>query len=166
MNDAAERKESIKSGSCGAVATGLGYAFVAPSISWCARSGLSIPLHPFDFDLNFLVQVAIAATGGFLFGMTYRYIIRTDRNHHLKSGAVLAFGLVRGLARVQVTRLELVEMVINGVMVLESLLVFAIARYTLDYALSLGWILPFEIAVRRQPSSALSLSRSVVGDAE
>jgi hypothetical protein len=68
--------------------------------------------------------------------MTYRYIIRTDRNHHLKSGAVLAFGLVRGLAQVEVTDFALDRLLLNGVLVVESLLVFAIARYALDYALA------------------------------
>jgi hypothetical protein len=32
-----------------------------------------------------------------LFGVTYRYIIQEDSNPQLKAGAVLAFGLVRGL---------------------------------------------------------------------
>jgi hypothetical protein len=144
MNNSIERLESIKAGSCGAIAAGIGYGAVAIGVDWFARSGMFNSLPTLTFDLNTLVQLAIAATGGFLFGMTYRYIIRTDRNHHLKSGAVLAFGLVRGLAQVEVTDFALDRLLLNGVLVVESLLVFAIARYALDYALAVRWIAPFK----------------------
>jgi hypothetical protein len=144
MNNSIERLESIKAGSCGAISAGIGYGAVAIGVDWFARSGISASLPTLTFDLNTLVQLAIAATGGFLFGMTYRYIIRTDRNHHLKSGAVLAFGLVRGLAQVEVTDFALDRLLLNGVLVVESLLVFAIARYALDYALAVRWIAPFK----------------------
>jgi hypothetical protein len=144
MNNRIERLESIKAGICGAMAAGIGYSLVTMGMGWLAIGGLFPDLPTLNLDLNALVQLGIAATGGFLFGMTYRYIIRTDRNHHLKSGAVLAFGLVRGLAQVKVTGLEWAEIMLNGLIVVDSLLVFAIARYSLDYALSVRWILPFK----------------------
>jgi hypothetical protein len=144
MNNSIERLESIKAGSCGAISAGIGYGVVTIGMGWLMQGGLVRDFPVFDVGLNSLVQIAIAATGGFLFGMTYRYIIRTDRNHHLNSGAVLAFGLVRGLSQVEVTGLGITEMLMNGLVVLESLLVFAIARYSLDYALSERWIAPFK----------------------
>ena len=36
-----------------------------------------------------------------LFGVTYRYIIRSDKNPQLKAGGILAFGLVRGLTQIE-----------------------------------------------------------------
>jgi hypothetical protein len=92
---------------------------------------------------------------GFLFGVTYRYIIRTDRNDHLNSGAVLAFGLVRGLAQVDGSKFELSQLWLDGIILAQSILLFSIARYAIDYALAQGWILPF--AQHRQD---LSIDRS------
>ena len=94
------------------------------------------------------MAVAIAGASGFLFGVTYRYVIRRDRNPHLNSGAVLAFGLVRGLAQVDTT----LGGVLDGttsvltlvVMVLESIVLFAVAGRMLDWAMARDWIKPFE----------------------
>ena len=52
-------------------------------------------------DNNTLVETAVSLAGVlvscFLFGLTYRYIVRRDlENTNLKAGAVAAFGLVRG----------------------------------------------------------------------
>ena len=52
-------------------------------------------------DNNTLVETALSLAGVlvscFLFGLTYRYIVRRDlENTNLKAGAVAAFGLVRG----------------------------------------------------------------------
>ena len=44
----------------------------------------------------------IALLSVFLFGVTYRYIVRTDENPQLQSGAVMAFSMARGLAQVDV----------------------------------------------------------------
>lgn len=44
---------------------------------------------------------AIAFFSGLLFGVTYRYLIRSDKNPQLKAGGVLAFGLVRGLTQIE-----------------------------------------------------------------
>lgn len=101
-------------------------------------------LHVTD-SLTLAVSGAIAWLSGFLFGITYRYVIRTDQNSHLQEGAVLAFGLVRGLGQVDVglkfQQSLLWPFVVLGV---ESILLFAIARFTLDWAISNGWVRPFK----------------------
>jgi hypothetical protein len=93
--------------------------------------------------VNLLVRVAIAFFSGFLFGVTYRYVIRDDKNPHLKSGAVLAFGLVRGLAPVEVEQNLTDSFWVLSVLGVESILYFAIARFTLDWAMHHKWVKPF-----------------------
>ncbi len=137
MNDRVERIESVKAGSLSGIAAGIGYGVIV-TIDRSILGGHSLPL------ISLGLEMAIAIAGGCLFGVTYRYIIRTDRNDHLNSGAVLAFGLVRGLAQVDVRGLEPVQILSNGAVVVESILLFTIARYLLDYALSVRWIAPFK----------------------
>jgi hypothetical protein len=145
MHNRVERIESVKAGSLSGIAAGIGYGAIAildrllsQTASSSTFGGHSLPL----FSLG--LELAIAIAGGFLFGVTYRYIIRTDRNDHLNSGAVLAFGLVRGLAQVDVRELEPNRILTDGVGVVESILLFMIARYAIDYALSVRWISPFK----------------------
>jgi hypothetical protein len=136
MHDRLERIESIKAGSLGGIAAGIvdGLTILAD------RDLLSI--YPKSL-LSLGLEVAIAIVSGFLFGVTYRYIIRTDRNNHLNSGAVLAFGLVRGLARVNVDAFDLSQVWSDGLIIFKSVMMLAIARYAIDYALNAGWVLPF-----------------------
>jgi hypothetical protein len=137
MHDRVERIESVKAGSLSGIAAGIGYGTIV-MFDRLVLGGHLLPL------VSLGLELAIAIAAGFLFGVTYRYIIRTDRNSHLNSGAVLAFGLVRGLAQVDVGGLELTQILTNGVVVVESVLLFTIARYTLDYALMSRWIAPFK----------------------
>jgi hypothetical protein len=137
MHDRVERIESVKAGSLSGIAAGIAYGTI-DSLDRLRLGGYSPPL------ISLISELAIAIAAGFLFGVTYRYIIRTDRNSHLNSGAVLAFGLVRGLAQVDVGGLEPIQMFENGLVVLESVLLFAIARAAIDYALSVKWIAPFK----------------------
>ena len=136
MNDKVERIESVKAGSLGGITAGIGYVSIAmlevPILSEYSRLSIGLGL-----------AAAISIVTGFLFGITYRYIIRTDRNDHLNSGAVLAFGLVRGLAQIDVSKFELSQIWLDGSIVAESILLFSIARYTIDRALVAGWVLPF-----------------------
>jgi hypothetical protein len=131
-----EHIESVKAGSLSGVAAGIvdGMTILVGRSIWheYSRSLLSLGL-----------EVAIAIVCGFLFGVTYRYIIRTDRNDHLNSGAVLAFGLVRGLAQLDVNEFTLSQVWMDCLIVGKSIFMFAIAQYTLDYALNSSWILPF-----------------------
>jgi hypothetical protein len=136
MQDRLERIESIKAGSLSGLTAGIAYGAIELAERWL---GTSAPASIFNFGTT----ATIAIASGFLFGVTYRYIIRTDRNDHLNSGAVMAFGLVRGLARVNLDRLDLVQIELAGIDVIKSIILFAIARFALDFALQAAWIAPF-----------------------
>jgi hypothetical protein len=146
MHDKVERIESIKAGSLGGLAAGISYGLII-TIDQLILSTHSQSL------ISLCLETAIAIVTGFLFGVTYRYVIRTDRNDHLNSGAVLAFGLVRGLAQIDLSAFELAQVVMDGVIVGKSILLFAIARYVIDRALAANWVLPFA-----QHSQDLSIS--------
>jgi hypothetical protein len=136
MQDRLERIESVKAGSLGGIVAGISYGLtIAIEQSILSSSSKSL--------VSLGLEVAIAIVSGFLFGVTYRYIIRADRNDHLNSGAVLAFGLVCGLASVDTDKLELAQVWMDGLIVGKSIFMFAIARYAIDYALAANWILPF-----------------------
>jgi hypothetical protein len=93
--------------------------------------------------LDWIILLGIAAISGFLFGITYRYIIRNDRNSHLQDGAVLAFGIVRGLALVQGWASLSDDLLFLGWLFGKSLIGFAIARFSLDLAIARKLIEPF-----------------------
>jgi hypothetical protein len=133
MNDAVERIESIKVGT---------YGGIAAAIAHTAIGAISDKFGFWAIDRLSLVSIAIAAASGCLFGIAYRYIIRSDRNDHLNSGAVLAFGLVRGLAQVDSSALTIAQTIANIAVVGASLLLITIVRYAIDYALWVGWISP------------------------
>lgn len=141
----AERIESLKAGTLGALSLTLAYSIIVVVNSLVlveqfeALAALQITT-PFTL----LVRVAIAWLSGFLFGLTYRYVIRDDKNPHLKAGAVLAFGLVRGLAPVEVEQNLTDAFWLLGVLGIESILCFAIARLALDWAIQRHWIKPFK----------------------
>ncbi|WP_204139806.1 hypothetical protein [Halomicronema sp. CCY15110] len=98
----AERIESAKVAIAGGLVAGfIGLAWLLLSryaqaeVSWAGlRGGWSLA------NLTLLVNGEIAALSGSLFALTYRYAIRQDDNPQLRSGVVLAFTLVRGLAEV------------------------------------------------------------------
>lgn len=106
------------------------------------------------------ISGAIATLAGFLFGVTYRYVIRQDPNPHLKSGAVLAFGLVRGLAQVDAGLRLGDSAAVVLVLLVESLLLFAIARLALDGAIQAGWVRPFGAVGSNAESLAQPLAQS------
>ena len=133
-----ERIESIKGGITAAVAfaiVDLGIVLVNTFTSGVSNFNL-IPVYSLE---DWLVRAIIAVSTGFLFGVTYRYIIRSDKNSHLQDGAVLAFGLVRGLALVEGKTISLLLVLL----IIESIISFAIARSVLDFALSRKLIKPF-----------------------
>ncbi|MGA7932336.1 MAG: hypothetical protein WCA35_02030 [Kovacikia sp.] len=139
-----ERVESIKAGILGALAAGLvfGVAILMNRLltpDFQPLAGMFIEMD----RLNWLLSGAIALLSGFLFGITYRYIIRQDENPHLRSGAVLAFGLVRGMAQIDTgwtVQKNLLPFIVLG---LESLLLFVAARMLLDLAFHQSWVKPF-----------------------
>jgi hypothetical protein len=137
-----ERIESVKAGLIGAGAFTL-TALVLLIVQGLVRDFI------LQLNTNFEViswilgiELAIGAVSGFLFGVTYRYIIRSDRNSHLQDGAVLAFGLVRGLALVE-RNLVLSELLSLAGLVLQSIVCFAIVRLILDLAIARKLIKPF-----------------------
>jgi hypothetical protein len=83
--------------------------------------------------------------------VNYRYAIRTDTNPQLKSGVVLAFGLVRAFGQLDAgwffeagkmpVAQQLLPFVVRSV---ESVLLFAIAGFVLDWAKGRSWIKPFD----------------------
>lgn len=130
-----ERIESVKAGilSGGAFTLAYGVVLLVHHYTWTVT--------PEGFNLLF--KVAIAFVSGFLFGVTYRYIVRTEQNSHLKDGAVLAFGLVRGLGTTEVSQFLSQDIWVLGIVGVESLLCFAVARFFLDLALQYHWVKPF-----------------------
>lgn len=138
--DANERLESIKAGTVAAVSVTLAYVLVTlvNNLLLAERFDTLARLQTDSINLPF--GVASALISGFLFGVTYRYIIREDTNSHLNDGAVLAFGLVRGLARMEAG----LNLWLCGIFGIESIIMFAIARFTLDVAIRQSWIKPFK----------------------
>jgi hypothetical protein len=138
---AQERWESLK---VGLVSGAIGFAgeAVAP---WGASG------------FNLLINLAIAAVSGFLFGPTYRYIVRHDNNAHLRSGAVGAFGLVRGLALLQGETGPLLRLwsqqhwaelalTVGGTLG-QSLGTFLVSRWLIDWGSDRGWLQRFPMAI-------------------
>lgn len=140
----AERIESLKAGTLAAVSSGA--AFAAFAVANREILAIQFPFTTLSatvFSPNLLISGTIASFAGFLFGVTYRYIVREDQNPHLKSGAVLAFGLVRGLAQVDAGFNLQGTLWPFGLLAVESIVLFAIARLSLDAALQQQWIKPF-----------------------
>ena len=139
----AERWQSLKAGAFGAIAAALIFGMVLQlntllTAQFPDLTGL-LTVHS---GLTVIVSGAIAKFSGFLFAVTYRYVVRQDHNPHLRSGAVGAFGLVRGLAIAEISW-QTVSPWVLGLFLLESFALFGGIRIVLDWALSRGWILPF-----------------------
>ncbi|NJM95920.1 MAG: hypothetical protein HC800_00720 [Phormidesmis sp. RL_2_1] len=123
------RQESIKAGLLGSIAITF-----AASLAWAITFVLALPLALPNTPLEWLVNLAVALSSGFFFGVTYRYIVRQDDNLHLGSGAVGAFALVRSLAQIEATWHDTFTILPWLLLTGESFLWFATARYTLDWA--------------------------------
>ncbi len=128
-----ERIESVKAGYLGGMAFTVAYVLI-----------LAINYTTWDVSVadvvSLGVKVAIAFISGFLFAVTYRYIIRTDKNGHLKDGAVLAFGLVRGLVPVELSSDVFHHWGQLAILGIESIICFMVARVCLEFAFHRGWI--------------------------
>ncbi len=121
-----ERLESLKVGLLGAVGFTSIYLFF-------------LCLHYFFLQqpTSFLatwIQIGVAALSGFLFAVTYRYVIRNDKNPHLKDGAVAAFSLVRGLVPLQSASALTAGTLELCLFLGESFVCFLMTRYLLDLA--------------------------------
>lgn len=143
---AQERIESLKAASltglvAGATAMLLLLTHRSSELDW-ARALASVMTSGLS-GLAFWVGTAIATLSGSLFGITYRYAVRGNENPQLKSGVVLAFGLVRGLAQVDVGSALAQQGWPFLAAVAESLLLFGTAGLFLDLALHQQWVKPF-----------------------
>ncbi len=140
-----ERLQSLKAGVLGGFCLFLAYLITSLLNSLVLTEHFSAlnSLNIQSLDWHFLLSGSFVTFSGFLFGVTYRYIIRQDQNPHLKSGGVLAFGLVRGLTQIDVGVTFASTIVPLIVMATESVFWFAIAAIALDTALQQGWIKAF-----------------------
>lgn len=139
----AERVESVKAGIFSALSVAIAFTFMALVNRLILASGFEPLAGLQTSSVSGLLSGAMAIVTGLLFGITYRYIIRQDQNSHLKSGAVLAFGLVRGLAQIDVGVTSRGVLLPFVVLAIESVLLFAIARIMLDWTMTQGWLRPF-----------------------
>lgn len=119
-----ERIESLKVGGIAAL------AFAIPSLFFLwvhvAFLGESLTV------LTGLARLAGGLISGFLFGVTYRYLVRDDGNPHLRDGAVAAFSLVRGIVPVQLSEDFVGDGLRLGLFLGESFVCFAICRAAID----------------------------------
>lgn len=135
MGRRAERWESLKASGIGALATTL----TAIALAILADPAVGHHLAPGALAPAWVVDWAIAGLAGALFGLTTRYAQREDRNGHLTSGTVLAFGLVRGLAQTEAATL-LTQPLTLLYPVGTSLLLFAVAQLALEGAIAASWL--------------------------
>ncbi|WP_407883330.1 hypothetical protein [Scytonema sp. NUACC26] len=141
----AERIESLKAGFLGCLCLAIAF-FITALVNSSLAKYFNI-LSTFSLntvDLRWFISAGIAAFCGLLFGVTYRYIIRSDKNFQLKSGGVLAFGLVRGLTQLDIglsCGSSVLPLIIMGI---ESILWFGLAAFAIDTAFRFGWIQTFQ----------------------
>ena len=134
-NDQLERLESLKAGTVAAAT--LAVAFVVTTFV------NDFSLSPSIFSFSRLFAGAIAVACGFLFGVTYRYIIREDSNIQLKAGAVMAFGCVRGLTQIEMA-LQSSQTILPAIVTAgESICWFALAAIALSLSIRYGWVKAF-----------------------
>ncbi|MDZ8136174.1 MAG: hypothetical protein RM049_12855 [Nostoc sp. DedQUE04] len=140
----AERIESLKAGIVGGFSVCLAFAIASLLNTFIlAKYFQTLVCLQSDVNWHLVVSGAIATFTGFLFGVTYRYIIRCDRNPQLKAGGMLAFGLVRGLTQIELGWNSHSTIWPFLVLAAESLLWFALAAIALDIAIQLRWVKPF-----------------------
>jgi len=143
--------ESFKAGFLGAIASV--FAFFA--IALChhfLQNFLPVQL-PSSFELSspfiLLIKLGMIGFSGFLFAVTYRYIVRRDRNSHLKSGAILAFACIRSFGAIDrdlptLTLLPLVQLaLVNAILLLENVVWLTIVQRLLETAIQQKWIAAF-----------------------
>jgi hypothetical protein len=135
-----ERLESLKAGSIAGVMAVIAEAFFQSLQVYIWPKLEAIEMARFIFVPTFWGDLAIAGLSGFLFGVTCRYAIRRDNNPHLSSGVILAFGLVRGLAQVQLDEATLQDASLVLFAIMESIGLFAVAYIGLSLSIRKGWV--------------------------
>lgn len=148
----ADRIESFKAGFLGAIASV--FAFFAIALLHHLLPKVLPKLHlvnSFEIDkpLVLLVKLGMIGFSGFLFAVTYRYIVRGDRNSHLKSGAILAFACIRSFGTIDHDLLTFIHLsLIQGalaiaILLLENITWLAIVQNILETAIQHQWITAF-----------------------
>lgn len=121
--------------------------------------GGSLATIPFFFTVSdgsgstveVLTECAAAAVCSFLFGVVYRYAVRSDKgNAQLKGGVVGAFGLVRGLSLAQsivnagtagYTSMPSLEVLGHAAVSMgQSMILFGFCSVALEFASSKNWV--------------------------
>ncbi len=141
LAESQERLESIKAAFVSAFAVGGTFAVLTVFNQLVASA---IPplwvLQMQGLNIQGLGSGVIAILAGCVFGINYRYAVRTDQNPHLGSGVVMAFGSVRGLTQLDVGLMAQGVIWPFIVLALESVFLFAIARLLLDLVFRWGWV--------------------------
>lgn len=140
----AERIESLKAATLAALSFTLAYSITVVGNNLVLAQFQIFAALQITTLIDLLGRVATAWMSGFLFGVTYRYVIREDKNSHLNDGAVLAFGIVRGLAPVEVEQNLTAALWLLGVLVVESIGCFLVTRLILDWAIHRYWLKTFK----------------------
>ncbi|AUB39934.1 hypothetical protein COO91_05931 [Nostoc flagelliforme CCNUN1] len=140
----AERLESLKAGIIAGLSVCFAFAIASLLNTFVlAKYFQTLACLQNDLDWHLWVSGAVATFTGLLFGVTYRYIIRSDENPQLKAGGVLAFGLVRGLTQIELGWNSNSTIWPFLVLAGESVLWFALAAIALNVAIQLRWVKPF-----------------------
>jgi len=101
--------------------------------------------------VQLLASLGVAAICSFLFGVVYRYAVRSDAgNPQIKGGIVAAFGLVRGLSQAQITieaasdkytALPDITSLGNAAISMgQSMLLFGFCSVVLEFAARQSWL--------------------------
>lgn len=140
----AERLESLKAGIIGSLSVCFAFAIASLLNTFVlAKYFQTLACLQNDLDWHLWGSGAVATFTGLLFGVTYRYIIRSDKNPQLKAGGVLAFGLVRGLTQIELGWNSNSTIWPFLVLAGESVLWFTLGAIALNVAIQLRWVKPF-----------------------
>lgn len=153
----ADRIESFKAGFLGAIASVFAFFAIAilhhillNHILQKYLTGVKL-ISSFELinPLILLIKLGMIGFSGFLFAITYRYIVRRDRNSHLKSGAILAFACIRSFGSIDrelpiLTHLPLTQVSLAiAILLLENIAWLAIVQSILETAIQHKWIAAF-----------------------
>ncbi|MBD2177102.1 hypothetical protein H6F42_09290 [Pseudanabaena sp. FACHB-1998] len=151
----ADRLESFKAGFLGAIASVLSFFAIAILHNLLQNYLTSVQLiGSFELGkpLTLFIKLGMIGFSGFLFAVTYRYIVRRDRNSHLKSGAILAFACIRSFATLDrdlsaltdFTTASLIAIALpSALLLIENIAWLAIVQSILETAIQNKWIAAF-----------------------
>jgi hypothetical protein len=123
-----DRWQSLKIGILGA----LGFTGCFSLLGFLEAYFLAFPAEESFLPIKIMTEIL----AGFLFAVTYRYLIRDEVNSHLKDGAVFAFGLVRGFSPWEMgSNFTLLSLFLG-----QNMLAFLLTRWLLDLAFRWGLV--------------------------